>query len=292
MQPRLVFVRLLLQDVCGEEPMRRLVTTIGSIALVAGLAACRPESSSEITADPPPAVPVVVVTPSPSDAPSPSAPASPSKPPAPSPSVAPKPACKTGKYQREVEQALAAMGNFGKVIVDGQQSDTDCAAIKKFQSRFGLRPVDGNPGPSTHNVAQRLRASDPSRCNAGTALTACIDLTHQTTWLMRDGKVIHGPTVTRTGYDHPDGKGAPTPSGSYKIIERQRSNYTETFDVYLHYWQRIMGNNGFHETTSYIHNMAAGSHGCVNLLRSDAIAYWNTLKVGTPVKVFGRRPGT
>jgi hypothetical protein len=191
-----------------------------------------------------------------------------------------------------VEQILAAMGGFGTIKADGQQSDSDCAAIKKFQSRFGLRPVDGNPGPATHDVAKRLSASDPSQCNAGTALVACIDLTHQTTWLMKDGKVIHGPTVTRTGYNHPDGHGAPTPSGTYKIIERQRNNWTETFKVYLPYWQRIMGDNGFHETTSYIHDMSLGSHGCVNLLHTDAVAYWNTINVGTTVKLFGRRPGT
>jgi hypothetical protein len=184
------------------------------------------------------------------------------------------------------------MGSYGTIKVDGQQSDSDCSAIKKFQSRFALRPVDGNPGPATHDVAKRLKASDPSQCDAGTALTACIDLTHQTTWLMNGGKVIYGPTVTRTGYNHPDGHGAPTPSGTYKIIERQRNNWTETFEVYLPYWQRIMGNNGFHETTSYIHDMSLGSHGCVNLLRVDAVAYWDTIKVGTTVKVFGRRPGT
>jgi peptidoglycan hydrolase-like protein with peptidoglycan-binding domain len=184
------------------------------------------------------------------------------------------------------------MGGWGKIQVDGKQSDTDCAAIKKFQSRFGLRPVDGVPGGGTLNVAKRLHASDPSRCGAGSELTACIDLTNQTTYLMRDGKVFYGPTVTRTGYDHPDGKGAPTPSGSFKIIERQRSNFTDSFGVYLNYWQRIMGNNGFHETTTYIHDMSLGSHGCVNLLKADAIYYWNNIKVGTPVKVFGRRPGT
>lgn len=268
--------------------MRRLMVMICAVAL---LGACQPgPSSTWDSAGGPSPAPVADETPSAEPtppAPSPEAPPTTQAPPSPA-----KPACKEGKHQLEVEQVLNDLGGYGRLSADGQQSESDCAAIKKFQTRFGLRPIDGVPGGATLNVAKRLQASDPARCGAGPELTACIDLTHQTTWVMRDGKVIHGPTVTRTGYDHPDGKGAPTPAGSFKIIERQRSNYTESFDVYLHYWQRIMGDNGFHETTSYIHDMSLGSHGCVNLLKSDAVAYWETLKVGTPVKVFGRRPGT
>jgi len=272
--------------------MRRIGMIAAVIAVVATMTACGPKdgATSDTALEPTPdASPTETATAEPTS--SPTAEAAPTSS-SPSPSASPKPACKVGKNQLEVEQILAALGGYGKIQVDGQQSDSDCAAIKKFQSRFSLRPVDGVPGGATLNVATRLRASDPSRCGAGSELTACIDLTNQTTYLMRDGKVFYGPTVTRTGYDHPDGKGAPTPTGTYHIIERQRSNYTDTFGVYLNYWQRIMGNNGFHETTTYIHDMSLGSHGCVNLLKVDAIYYWNTLKVGTTVKVFGRRPGT
>lgn len=269
--------------------MRRIRMVVAAVAIVAATTACGPKDGTGDTAlEPAPSATETAGT-DPTSSPTPQAPPSTA---APSPTPSPKPACKEGKNQLEVEQILAAMGGYGRIEVDGKQSDSDCAAIKKFQSRLGLRPVDGVPGPATLNVAKRLRASDPGRCGAGSELTACIDLTNQTTYLMRDGKVFYGPTVTRTGYNHPDGKGAPTPSGTYHIIERQRSNYTDSFNVYLNYWQRIMDNNGFHETTSYIHDMSLGSHGCVNLLKADAIYYWNTLKVGTTVKVFGRRPGT
>lgn len=272
--------------------MKRLIVGVCAIAVAAGLAACQPKDVSNVDAagTPTPAASSSPAVPSPSAAAATSAP--PSSVPPPSPALPPKPVCKEGTKQLEVEQILNSLGGYGKLAADGEQSEADCAAIKKFQSRFGLRPVDGVPGPATYNVAKRIQASDPAKCNAGQELTACIDLTNQTTYLMKDGKVIYGPTVTRTGYDHPDGKGAPTPAGSFRIIERQRSNWTESFEVYLHYWQRIMGNNGFHQTTTYIHDMSLGSHGCVNLLKADAIKYWETLKVGTPVKVFGRRPGT
>src|SRR5690606_12832378 len=38
--------------------------------------------------------------------------------------------CPTGPMQRQVEQYLAAIGGFGSVTVDGEQSAEDCAAIK------------------------------------------------------------------------------------------------------------------------------------------------------------------
>jgi len=38
--------------------------------------------------------------------------------------------------------------------------------------------------------------------------------------------------------------------------------------------------------------MGNGSHGCVNLLRSDARDLWNLIGYNTTVKTFGRRPGT
>jgi len=271
--------------------MRRIGIMAAVVAILASMTACGQSGDPNKASFNPAPAPAESATEEPTSSPSPSPEAPPTSS-APSPTPPAKPACKEGKNQLEVERLLAAMGGYGKIQVDGKQSDADCAAVKKFQSRFSLRPVDGVPGGATLNVAKRLHASDPSRCGAGSELTACIDLTNQTTYLMRDGKVFYGPTVTRTGYDHPDGKGAPTPTGTYHIIERQRSNFTDSFGVYLNYWQRIMGNNGFHETTSYIHDMSLGSHGCVNLLRVDAIYYWNNIKVGTTVKVFGRRPGT
>lgn len=263
--------------------MKRLLTLAAAIALAVGAAACEPKMVNPEAAPTQTGAPTVAPIETKSPEP---APVVTTEPPPP-----PKPLCKQGAHQAEVETALIKLG-FGPITADGVQTDADCAAIKKFQKRFVLQSQDGVAGPATHNVAKRLAASDPAKCNAGPELTACIDLTNQTTWLMQGGKVIHGPTVTRTGFNHPDGHGAPTPSGNYKIIERQTKNWTETFKVYLNYWQRIMGNNGFHETTSNIHDMSAGSHGCVNLLKEDAVAYWNTLKMGTPVRIFGRRPGT
>jgi lipoprotein-anchoring transpeptidase ErfK/SrfK len=196
--------------------------------------------------------------------------------------------CSTGKYQKQVEGYLKRLGGYGAVTVDGRQSAADCAAIKKFQKRFGIQPAEGLAGPTTYDVAQRLAATNTSACHAGgSGVTFCVDLTHQTSWVMKKGKVYRSPTIVRTGMN-----GYRTPSGSYRINLRSIKEWSEHYHVWLPYWQRIVGGDGFHQTTTYIHDKWRGSHGCINLLPQDAKAYYGIGKIGTRVKIFGRRPGT
>jgi hypothetical protein len=206
---------------------------------------------------------------------------------APKPKKTTKPGCPQGDSQREVETALAKLDTFGEVTVDGKQSAADCAAIKKFQQRYGISPAAGRAGPTTADVAQRLAATDTSRCKTGSGTTFCVDLTHQTVWAMRGGKVVLGPTVTRTGMP-----GFATPTGAYSVQNKALKEWSNPYEVWLPYWQRFNGGIGFHETTTYIHTKSIGSHGCVNLLPSDARAFYQLGKVGTRVYVFGHRPGT
>ena len=196
--------------------------------------------------------------------------------------------CATGKYQKQVEGYLKKLGGYGKVTVDGEQSAADCAAIKKFQKRFGIQPVAGLAGPTTNDVAKRLASTKTSACKAKkTGITFCVDLTHQTTWVMKNKKVYVKPTVTRTGM-----KDYRTPTGTFTINKRTKKEWSDPYEVWLPYWQRFVGGRGFHQTTTYLHDKWRGSHGCANLLPQDAKRYWSIGKIGSRVKVFGRRPGT
>ncbi|MEW2426705.1 L,D-transpeptidase family protein [Micromonospora sp. NPDC047644] len=195
--------------------------------------------------------------------------------------------CPQGQHQRAVETHLARLGGFGAVTVDGRQSAADCAAIKKFQKRYGIRPVEGRAGPTTLDVAQRLATTDTTRCKAGAGTTFCVDLTRQTVWALRSGKVIMEPTVTRTGMS-----GYRTPAGTYAVNYRNPKEWSNPYEVWLPYWQHFTQGMGFHETTTYLHDKSIGSHGCVNLLHADAVRMWELGKVGTRVVLIGRRPGT
>jgi lipoprotein-anchoring transpeptidase ErfK/SrfK len=198
------------------------------------------------------------------------------------------PSCATGKYQKQVETSLAKLGGYGAVTADGKQSAADCAAVKKFQIRFGIRPAGGQADATTADVGQRLVATNTAACKPkASGIEFCVDLTHQTTWVMKDGKVYRPPTITRTGK-----KGYATPAGTFTVNKRTKKEWSDPYHVWLPYWQRFIGGRGFHQTTTYIHDKSIGSHGCVNLLPADAQAYWGIGKMGMTVKVFGRRPGT
>jgi len=187
-----------------------------------------------------------------------------------------------------VERYLAAHPQFGKVTVDGKQDPTDCAAIKKFQSRYGVRPAVGLAGPVSGRVATRLSKAALNRCQAGSGTTVCLDLTSQTMWVVRNGAVVLGPTPIRTGR-----AGLATPAGHFQIGNKKRQTISTIYKVPLPYWQQFNADMGFHQTPSYLYEGdSPGSHGCVNLLRRDAIALYGLTKVGTPVHIFGRKPGT
>lgn len=203
-------------------------------------------------------------------------------PPAPPSTPTPAPTATCGEFHHEVEAVLTKLGGY-------DVSAPDCAAIKQFQQRYGLQPVDGVAGKATNAVAQRLAASDPAQCEAGAsgALVACVDLTNQTTWLMNGGTVVYGPTVMRSGFaDYV------TPTGTYAVQRRAEQSWSVPYKVWLPYWQAFNGDIGFHQTTSYLHDASLGSHGCINLLPTDATAYWDTLGEGATVQVFGHRAGT
>ena len=203
-------------------------------------------------------------------------------------SPSPPSGCPRGEKQREVETYLARLGGFGAVTVDGRQSAADCAAIKRFQRRYDIRPAQGRAGPTTADVARRLASSNPAKCRAGSGTTFCVDLTLQTVWAMRGGKVVLPPTVTRTGM----AGGYQTPAGNFKVNYRNVKEWSNPYEVWLPYWQHFTRGMGFHQTTTYLHDKSIGSHGCVNLLPSDARKLWELGKVGTQVRLFGRRPGT
>jgi lipoprotein-anchoring transpeptidase ErfK/SrfK len=237
----------------------------------------------------------VTVTTGESTSPRPTTVSEPSPAPTSAPTVsAPVPAeCQGGDRQREVEASLARIDGYGSVTVDGVQTAEDCNIIKSFQARYGISPALGRAGSATADVARRIATSagaeERARCRvSGPALTICVDLTQQTAWAVRDGAVVWGPTVIRTGMRG----GYQTPTGGYEIFRRAKREWSVPYKVWLPYWQAFNGGIGFHETTTYLHDGSLGSHGCVNLLHDDAVALWNTATVNTTVKVFGNRPGT
>ena len=136
-----------------------------------------------------------------------------------------------------------------------------------------------------------------------------IDLAQQRAYLLRDGRPVLASPISSGRYGHL------TSTGSFKVIEKERSHYSSMYgkivDAYgrtivadadadmsvprggkfipapMNYFMRFHGADGMH--AGYLPGYPA-SHGCVRMPEQYAIAFFNAVGVGTPVRVFGRTP--
>jgi hypothetical protein len=149
----------------------------------------------------------------------------------------------------------------------------------------------------------------PLRAQDSNPFTVEIDLQEQTAYLIQDGRVVLSTPIASGRYGHL------TPTGSFKIIEKERNHYSSMYGKIvdargntivadadadmpvppggrfvpapMRYFMRFSGANGMH--AGYLPGYPA-SHGCVRLPEENAIAFFNAIDVGTPVTVFGRTP--
>ncbi|MEV3989488.1 L,D-transpeptidase [Streptomyces sp. NPDC049837] len=193
----------------------------------------------------------------------------------------------TGPYQRQVEKFMGRP-------VDGKQSPADCKAIQTFQRWHGITPTIGYAGEITWRtmntiLQQRAAGKNPNaagKCPTNKGRIACVDLTRQLSWIQDGAKLKYGPVPVRTGRD-----GDETRTGARKIYHRNIDHWSTLYKVRMPYAQFFDGGQAFHSVTKSMYN-PPGSRGCVNMRPADAKAYWNLLRNGDDVFVYGRKPGT
>ncbi|MFE3325293.1 L,D-transpeptidase family protein [Streptomyces sp. NPDC059176] len=193
----------------------------------------------------------------------------------------------TGPYQKQVERFMGRP-------VDGRQSPADCTAIRTFQRWHGITPTIGYAGPVTWRtmstiLAQRAAGRTPNRsgaCPTNKGRIACVDLTRQLSWIQDGARLTYGPVPVRTGR-----AGAKTRTGAKRVYYRSIDHWSTLYHVRMPYSQFFDGGQAFHSVTKSMYN-PPGSGGCVNMRPADAKAYWNLLRNGDDVYVYGRKPGT
>ncbi|MFC8917512.1 murein L,D-transpeptidase [Streptomyces sp. WAC05374] len=193
----------------------------------------------------------------------------------------------TGPYQKQVEKFMGRP-------VDGKQSPADCKAIQTFQRWHGITPSIGYAGEVTWRtmntiLQQRAAGKNPNaagKCPTNKGRIACVDLTRQLSWIQDGAKLAYGPVPVRTGRD-----GDETRTGARKIYHRNINHWSTLYKVRMPYAQFFDGGQAFHSVGKSMYN-PPGSRGCVNMREADAKAYWNMLRNGDDVYVYGRKPGT
>ena len=136
-----------------------------------------------------------------------------------------------------------------------------------------------------------------------------IDLQQQTAYLVQNGRPVLATPISSGRNGHL------TETGSFRILDKERNHYSSMYGKIvdargntivadadadmrvppggkfipapMHYFMRFAGANGMH--AGYLPGYAA-SHGCVRMPQEYAIAFFNSINVGTPVTVFGRTP--
>lgn len=118
-------------------------------------------------------------------------------------------------------------------------------------------------------------ANNPCPANA----KACIDLTNNTTWLQSDGVITAGPFKQIAGR-----AGHRTPTGMFTVQWKNKDHKSQEFN------QAPMPYAIFFTTTGiafHVGSLSTPSHGCIHLSESAAKIYWDALKPGDRVYVFG-----
>ena len=136
-----------------------------------------------------------------------------------------------------------------------------------------------------------------------------IDLQEQRAYLIRGHRIVLQSPISSGRYGHL------TETGSFKVIEKERNHFSSIYGKIvdasgntvvadadadmkvprggkflpapMRYFMRFHGADGMH--AGYLPGYAA-SHGCVRMPEELAIAFFNEVEVGTPVRVFGHTP--
>jgi lipoprotein-anchoring transpeptidase ErfK/SrfK len=116
----------------------------------------------------------------------------------------------------------------------------------------------------------------PAGVPCGAGVDACVDLSTNQTWLLKDGVVTYGPAPITSGR-----AGHRTPPGTFKVGWKDIDHLSSEFnDAPMPYSVFFNGGIAFHHGS-----LSVESHGCIHLSRTAAETYYNALAVGDTVQV-------
>ena len=111
-------------------------------------------------------------------------------------------------------------------------------------------------------------------CDAA-GLDACVDLSANQAWLMKDGAVAMGPVPITHGR-----AGHRTPPGTFKVSFKNKDHVSSIYDAPMPYSVFFNGGIAFHQGS-----LSELSHGCIHLDKTAAKTFFSGLAVGDTVQV-------
>jgi lipoprotein-anchoring transpeptidase ErfK/SrfK len=105
---------------------------------------------------------------------------------------------------------------------------------------------------------------------------ACVSLSRQEAWFVRDGHIVIGPIKVATGRP-----GYGTELGTFRVYRKNQMWYSTIYNNAPMPWSVFFdGGEAFHEASVYVM-----SHGCVHVSSGYAHAVYNFLQIGDEVQV-------
>lgn len=104
---------------------------------------------------------------------------------------------------------------------------------------------------------------------------ACVDLSADKAWLLRDGRVLAGPVPISHGR-----KGFATPPGTFRVSFKNKDHVSSIYNQEMPYSVFFNGGIAFHQGP-----VRQKSHGCIHLTAGAARAFFAELDPGDRVQV-------
>lgn len=132
------------------------------------------------------------------------------------------------------------------------------------------------PSPSATITPTTTTTAPPPKPPCAITSGACVSLSSQLAWLLRDGQIVHGPVPTESG-----GPEQPTPVGTFRVAWKDRVHRSSQYGT-------DMPNSVFFAAGGiafHAGSLTSPSHGCVHLSDADSAIFFDGLAVGATVQV-------
>jgi hypothetical protein len=136
-----------------------------------------------------------------------------------------------------------------------------------------VRPATMSAGSSLAPASAAPARAAGTPCAA--TVRACVDLSANRAWLIRDGAVEYGPVRIAHGR-----KGYRTSPGTFRVTFKNRDHVSSIYHSPMPYSVFFNGGIAFHQG-----NLRQQSHGCVRLARDAAHTFFGSLGRGDVVQV-------
>ena len=130
-------------------------------------------------------------------------------------------------------------------------------------------------GTATAATAAPVRTAAAPAVPCAKAVRACVKLSTNQAWLLRDGKVVDGPVPISHGR-----KGFATPPGTFRVSFKNKDHVSSVYDQAMPYSVFFNGGIAFHQGS-----VRQKSHGCIHLTAPAARQFFAELQPGDRVQV-------